>query len=161
MKQYQVTLFDLETAKQWTSFNGNQFTRCKDPQAQTTGRLGEIYYQRNNKEAIKINDHGNIQSDFIIDGKRVDVKTTFCKYDPQPYYGLLVQANQINFNSDEYYFYWWNTEKNTIIDLGYISKQDFDMKAKLFKTGDVFPGSKVELTGDVYRIEIKELKQYD
>lgn len=74
--------------------------------------------------------------DFVIDGKRVDLKTMARTVDVKPHYVHNFVGWQLKYDCEYYVFASYNTEKNILSICGVIKKDDFLKKATYYNQGD-------------------------
>tara|TARA_R110000868_G_scaffold202172_2_gene449696 strand:- start:1526 stop:2005 length:480 start_codon:yes stop_codon:yes gene_type:complete len=155
------TIIDEETielAKNWSDFQGNQFSIRTDGTKMIASNLAEIVFSRTYPEAIRIS-NTDYNADFIMKDQRVDVKckerTVFCK----EYYEVSVEARQIEYNADWYMFYSYNSKEKVMEFLGGIEKADYIKWAVLYRRGDIDPSNKWVVSVDCYNLKISELSR--
>lgn len=148
----------LNEADSWSTFKGNRFSIRRDANKMTAPNLAEIIFSRTYPEAVRISDTDR-HADFIHEGKRVDVKckdrSVFCK----DFYEVSVEARQIEYEADEYYFYSYNNRAKVMEYLGKISKEDYIKKAVLYQKGDIDPSNGWRVSVDCYNLKISELEK--
>jgi myo-inositol-hexaphosphate 3-phosphohydrolase len=156
IERIQVDDAIFELAKHWSDFKGNMFSIRKDAGKLIVPNIAEILHSRRYPEAVRISNEDR-HADFLIGGKRVDVKckdrTVFCK----DFYEVSVEARQIEYNVDEYAFYSYNNRERVMEYLGTISKYDFIKKAELKKKGDIDTSNNWRVSVDCYNLKISEL----
>lgn len=74
--------------------------------------------------------------DFVINGKKVDIKTMSRTVDVKPHYVHNFVGYQINYDCEYYVFASYNTRKNVLSICGVISKDEFLKKATYYEKGD-------------------------
>jgi len=155
-EQTKINQKDIEAASEWSTFKGNKFSIRRDANKMIAPNLAEIIFSRTYPDAERISDTDR-QADFLIDGKRVDVKckerSVFC----QEHYEVSVEARQIEYEADEYYFYSYNYKQNVMEYLGRISKEEYVKKANLCRKGDIDPSNGWRVSVDCYNLKISNL----
>jgi len=148
----------LELAKNWSDFKGNKFSIRNDDTKMIVSNLAEIVFSRTYPNAIRISNTDR-NADFIMNGKRVDVKckerSVFC----EDYYDVSVEARQIEYNADWYMFYSYNSKQKVMEFLGGIEKEDFIKIATLYKKGDIDPSNNWKVSVDCYNLKISKLSR--
>jgi|TARA_R110002050_G_C8727439_1_gene496975 hypothetical protein len=109
--------------------------------------------------------------DIKLNGKNVDIKTMGRTVYPQLNYVNNLVAMQLKNNSDIYLFCSYHKHNHELTLCGWIDKENFKKKAKLYKEGDIryrYDGTTFKTKSDLYEIEnrllnpinnIKDLKQ--
>jgi hypothetical protein len=158
---FEQTLINQDTlalADSWSEFKGNKFSIRRDKNKMIAPNIAEIVFSRTYPEAIRISDTDR-HADFLHEGRRVDVKckdrTVFCK----DFYEVSVEARQIEYEADEYYFYSYNNRANVLEYLGRISKDEYIQKAVLLQKGDIDPSNGWRVSVDCYNLKISELQR--
>ena len=98
--------------------------------------------------------------DLTYAGKTYDVKAMRRNVDVKDHYVNNFLKVQENYNVDGYIFCSWNIRKNELTVCGWIKKEDFFKKAKLYKEGgDRYKdnGELISLTADNYEIRTDDL----
>lgn len=148
----------LKLAKEWSDFKGNQFSIRSDANKMIVSNLAEIIFERTYPNAVRISDK-DFNADFIMNGKRVDVKckerTVYCK----DYYEVSVEARQMEYDTDWYMFYSFNSRDNVMEFLGGIEKDDYKCRSTLYKKGDRDPSNGWVVSVDCYNLKISELSR--
>jgi hypothetical protein len=149
---------DIKAASEWSDFKGNIFSIRKDANKMIAPNLAEIIFSRTYTDAERISNTDR-HADFLREGKRIDVKckerSVFC----QDHYEVSVEARQIEYDADEYYFYSYNYKKNVMEYLGYISKEEYIKKSIFYQKGDIDPSNGWRVSVDCYNLKISELNR--
>jgi len=160
-EMFDKTIIDdqtIELAKNWSDFQGNRFSIRTDGTKMISSNLAEIVFSKTYPQATRISD-SDYHADFVIKGKRVDVKckerTVLCK----EFYEVSVEARQIEYNADWYMFYSYNSKERVMEFLGGIEKSDYIQKAVLYKKGDIDPSNGWKVSVDCYNLKISELSR--
>lgn len=74
--------------------------------------------------------------DFVINGKKVDLKTMARTVDVRPHYVHNFVGWQLKYDCEYYVFASYNTVKNVLSICGLISKEDFMKKSVFYNQGD-------------------------
>jgi hypothetical protein len=132
----------LKEAKDWGLFKSNKYTvykQNKDTQNefQIMGNLGELTFQKMFPQAERISNK-DYEADFIVNNKRIDVKTKIGYYEFQTHWNVHVQEHQKDWNLDWYVFFYYSKNAKELEYLGGISKVDFFKHCKLIQKGDLF-----------------------
>jgi hypothetical protein len=155
-EQTQIDQSTLEEADNWSTFKGNRFSIRRDVNKMIAPNLAEILFSRTYPEAERISDTDR-HADFLHEGRRVDVKckerSVFCK----DHYEVSVEARQIEYDADDYYFYSYNHKAKVMEYLGKITKEEFIEKANLLRKGDIDPSNNWRVSVDCYNLKISEL----
>ena len=152
----------LKEAKDWGLFESNKNTvyqGSKDAQNefQIAGNLGEMKFKQMYLKAQRIS-NVDYEADFIVNHKRIDVKTKLGNYECKDFYNVDVQAHQKYYNVDWYVFFHYNRKKKELQYLGGITKEDYFKDCKFVKKGDVFNNGHV-VQQDQYELPIRQLKK--
>lgn len=97
--------------------------------------------------------------DFIIDGKRVDLKTMARNVDVQPHYVHNFVGYQLKYDCQYYLFASFNIERGVLTLCGVIDKQHFIDRSLHFDKGDV--RYRDDGTSFVTRAPLYEIRQDD
>lgn len=157
MKVIQITSEVIAKAKQWSSFNGNNYSIREDGGNRLVGNIAEVVFQSMYPNAERISDVDR-NADFILKGKRIDVKCKDRTVDCKPYYEVSIEARQLLFDVDWYAFFSFNKRTSNLQFLGWISKDDYIKKSHKFKKGDVDPSNGWVVNVDCNNLKICELK---
>lgn len=148
----------LELAKNWSDFKGNQFSIRNDGTKMIISNLAEIIFSRTYPNAIRISD-SDYNADFVLKGRRVDVKvkerSVFCN----PNFEVSVEARQIDYNTDWYMFYSYNSREQVMEFLGGMRKDEYVKKATLYRKGDIDPSNNWKVSVDCYNLKISQLNR--
>ncbi len=146
----------LKQAEDWSTFSGNQFSIRNDSNKMITSNIAEIVFSQKYPEALRISDTDR-NADFLLKGKRVDVKckerNVFCK----PSFEVSVEARQKDYDVDWYVFYSYNIKASKLEFLGWMDKESYYKKAKLYKKGDCMDNNNWVVSVDCYNLKIHEL----
>lgn len=148
----------VELAKNWSDFKGNRFSIRTDGTKMIASNLAEIVFSRTYPSSTRISDK-DFNADFIMNGKRVDVKckerTVFCK----EWYEVSVEARQIEYDADWYMFYSYNSKEMVMEFLGGIEKEYYVKMATLYRKGDIDPSNNWKVSVDCYNLQISQLSR--
>lgn len=75
--------------------------------------------------------------DFVLKGQKFDVKTMTRRVDPQMDYEMQVVTSQLRYDVNAYLFTSYNTRNNSLTVCGWLTKDVFLNRARVFKRGDV------------------------
>ena len=146
----------LKQAEEWSTFSGNQFSIRNDSNKMITSNIAEIVFSQKYPEAIRISDTDR-NADFLLKGKRVDVKckerNVFCKKS----FDVSVEARQKYYDVDWYVFYSYNIKSSELEFLGWMDKEGYYKKANLYKKGDCMDFNNWVVSVDCYNLKIKNL----
>jgi hypothetical protein len=98
--------------------------------------------------------------DFVIYGKKIDIKTMGRTVTPKIDYVNNLIASQTRFNVDGYVFASLNSNNNVLTICGWLPKETFLWFAKFYKKGTIRErtnGTTFELKADTYEIENEDL----
>jgi len=151
-----ITESDLKKAIVWSDFQGNSYSITDADVSRLCGNLAEVIFSEMYPEAERIS-HKDLDADFILGGKRIDVKCKARSVYCLDTYEVTVETRQIGFNVDEYVFFSYNFTEQVLEYLGAISKDDFVSKAQVWKEGEVDTENGYEVVRDCYNLQIKEL----
>lgn len=157
MKSIQITSELITAAKNWSAFNGNSFSIRGDGGNRLVGNIAEVVFQSMYPNAKRISDIDK-NADFILKGKRIDVKCKDRSVDCRPFYEVSIEARQLSFDVDWYAFFSFNKVTSVLQFLGWISKDDFISKSKQLKKGDIDPSNGWVVNVDCNNLKICELK---
>ena len=152
----------LKDAKDWGLFKSNKNTvyqENKEAQSefQIAGNLGELTFKKMYLQAERISNK-DYEADFIVNNKRIDVKTKLGNFECKDFYNVDVQAHQKDYNVDWYVFFHYNRKKKELEYLGGITKEDYFKYCKPVYQGDVFRNGHV-VQQDQYELPIRKLKK--
>lgn len=129
----------IETAKRLTNeYNfGNRGRADGDQKMQEVGILGQIVFA-DLIGASRPTGEGGFDGgfDFVIAGKKVDVKTMSRTVDVRPHYVHNFIGYQLKYDCMYYIFESYNTVKNILSICGVIDKDNFLKKADYYDIGD-------------------------
>lgn len=123
------------------------------------GYLGEALFELHYKNAKRMN---NFDYDFLLDGKRIEIKSTKTPCAPGPNFRSDVYAFNTRQACDYYFFVHIKNDMSIGWLTGYLSKQEFIRTATVRKAGTVETykdGSSKTLKGDSYSVLVKDLKK--
>lgn len=136
-----------------SQFNGSM-------EKQYAGLIAENMVREYNNLPYKFNIGFDGGYDFILKGKKVDVKTVIRNVDPKPHYANNFVAYQEDFDCDQLYFTSINKKTSTLWLCGTISKAKFMRKASFYYKGETRKrddGTLVTLGAPLYEITNREL----
>ena len=129
----------IETTKVLVSkYNfGNRGRGDGDRKMQAVGILGQIVFA----DLLHLNrptGEGGFDGgfDFVINGKKVDVKTMARTVDVRPHYVHNFVGWQLKYDCEYYVFESYNTKTNTLSICGVVSKDEFLKKSVYYNEGD-------------------------
>lgn len=154
---YEITDEITEIQKTWSDFKGNEFSIRKDQFNRYVSDISEIVFQKMFPDAIRIS-HTDRHADFILKGKRIDVKCKDRTVDATTEYEASVEARQKDFNVDWYAFFSYNRVSDKMQFMGWIAKDDYYSQATLLKKGDVNGTNKWVVSVDCYNLKYEKLK---
>jgi len=157
VKAIKITDEILSKAKEWSTFSGNNFSIRKDGGNRLVGDIAEVVFQLMYPSAQRISDVDR-NADFLIKGKRVDVKCKDRSVDCQLNYEVSIETRQLDFNVDWYAFFSFNNKTSVIQFLGWASKDEYLNKSKPLKKGDVDPSNGWIVNVDCNNLKVCELK---
>jgi hypothetical protein len=156
MKTWKITNDIIDLASKWNDFNGNQFSIRKDGVNRSIGNIAEIIFSRTYPDAIRISNIDK-NADFILKGKRIDVKckerSVYCK----DFYEVSIEERQIDFDVDWYAFYSYNNKESVLEFLGWISKKEFIDKSRMLISGQIDCNNGWIVNVDCRNLKINEL----
>jgi hypothetical protein len=135
-RTYPITDEIREKEKDWSGFTGNQFSIRTDGGNRVAGNYAEIVFQKMYPHALRISDVDQ-NADFVLRGKRIDVKTKVRTVPAQPHYEASVELRQADFDVDFYCFFSFNRIAQIMEYCGWISKQELHKVANKVKQGQV------------------------
>ncbi len=153
---FEITPEILELQKTWSEFKGNEFSIRKDEFHRFVSDIAEIVFQQTYPDAKRVSEH-DTHADFILKGKRIDVKCKDRTVDATLDFDAAVEARQKDFNVDWYIFYSYNRKTNMLQFMGWISKEDYYKKAMLFKKGEMHGSNNWVVSVDCYNLKCQEL----
>jgi hypothetical protein len=156
MIQIAIHQSDIEKAKRWSDFQGNSYSITDADISKFCGNLAEVIFSEMYPEAERIS-HKDLYADFILDGKRIDVKCKARLGYCEDHFEVSVETRQITFDVDEYVFFSYNYTDQVLEYLGSISKAQFLIKAKEWKEGEVDNENGYEVKRDCHNLQIKDL----
>lgn len=118
------------------------------PQSNTVGMLGEEIFQYLFPSALLCD---TSDYDFIINSKKIDVKSVITSIEPKPYYEFSITKNREDKDFNFYFICAISSSFSHGWAIGTISKEDFFSKAKIIKKGDQRPN------GGVYKADAKSI----
>ena len=156
MKKYKIDSSILLRANHWSDFKGNEFSIKSDGgKNRLAGNIAEvIFFDEYGGERIS---HFDRNADFILNGKRIDVK---CKQRNVPCseeYDVSIEARCSNYDVDWYAFYSYNVRDQILEFCGWKSKVDYLNEATLKRKGDIDPSNSHPYSVDEYNLKIKYL----
>ena len=157
MKSIKITDDILSKAKQWSTFSGNNFSIRKDGGNRLVGDIAEVVFQLMYPSAKRISDTDR-NADFLIKGKRVDVKCKDRSVDCKPNYEVSIETRQLDFDVDWYAFFSFNNKTSVIQFLGWVSKEDYLTKSKPLKKESVDPTNGWTVNVDCNNLQVCELQ---
>ena len=157
MKSIKITDDILSKAKQWSTFSGNNVSIRKDGGNRLVGDIAEVVFQLMYPSAKRISDTDR-NADFLIKGKRVDVKCKDRSVDCKPNYEVSIETRQLDFDVDWYAFFSFNNKTSVIQFLGWVSKEDYLTKSKPLKKGSVDPTNGWTVNVDCNNLQVCELQ---
>lgn len=98
--------------------------------------------------------------DININNTTIDIKTMGRKVYPKPNYINNLVASQLKYDVDAYLFCSYHKKDYVLTVCGWIDKESFKKKAKLYKEGELrnrFDGTSFKSKSDLYEIENKDL----
>jgi hypothetical protein len=123
-----------------------------------TGNLGEVIFQTVFPKAERIN---NLDYDFIHNGKKIDVKTKKVSSIPNENFDISIFAYSLPVQKCSHYVFCRVRDDFRIgWLLGWISKEEFKSRAKLYKTGDIDELNNFRFKKDSYNLLIKDLYKF-
>lgn len=75
--------------------------------------------------------------DFKIHSEKIDVKNASRTVTPKPQYEALVVSDQVRYDVQIYLFTSYNHRRNELTICGWLTKDQFLKKARLYKRGDI------------------------
>ena len=165
MNTVKITTEQVERAKALYSF-GELKNSITKGESNIFGAIGEIVvFDFFTKKDLKINFNSTYDYDLTISGYKVDVKTKKFspKFNPSP--SWMVSVSDTNTTQDcEYYFFVGVSEDyKTACLYGYLTPNEFYIKSKFGKKGDIDPKGNGVWTfkGDCYNLEVSELNKFN
>lgn len=152
----QITKEIIQQAEKWSDFYGNEHTFNKDKNSKLAGYIAELMFSKAHPKAIRISDNDR-QADFIIDGKRIDVKCKQRRVYCKPYYDVSIEDRQSDFDVDVYVFFSYNTDDMVLEYLGWITKEEYFSKARAYKKGELDESNNWVAACDCHNLQIQEL----
>lgn len=123
------------------------------------GALGELvvleYYKQKGAEVL---DYQAADFDFLINGRKVDVKTRVCRAEPLPWFRCNLPAYSVTQKTEFYIFVYVNKQMTQAHLLGGINKADFLRLARFYKSGEP-DGDRFRFSCDTYQIILRQLKK--
>lgn len=131
------------------------------PEQQLTGIIGQSVVMHIFNQGLVDGSTGfDDGQDFIVNNKKIDVKTMGRQTDVRPFYTNNFIALQDKFNTDIYVFCSLNKNIQELTICGWITKPDFKNKRSFFKKGAIrtrSDGSTFETFADLYELDMKDL----
>jgi hypothetical protein len=118
------------------------------------GFLGKLAVAKLTK--AKLNNTPN--HDFVIDGKRIAVKTKSAAFEPKPDYECSIAAASPRQECDWYVFVRVKNDQTMAWVLGYMPRDEYFKTAKLLHKGDVVGDNGFKVRADCYNLPISALK---
>lgn len=75
--------------------------------------------------------------DFVIGDQKIDIKNVTRNYTPKPEYEALIVSEQLKYDVQIYMFTSYNQRKNELTVCGWLPKDIFLNRARIYKRGDV------------------------
>lgn len=100
--------------------------------------------------------------DFVINSKKVDLKTMTRKVPVRDYFVHNFIGYQQNYDVDYYVFASYNTSNNILTICGYVSKEEFFTKAEFFPKGSLrerSDGTTFRTFAPLYEIKQSDLRE--
>lgn len=157
MKSIKINDDIIAKAKEWSTFSGNSFSIRKDGGNRLVGDIAEVVFQLMYPSAKRIS-HIDRNADFLIKGKRIDVKCKDRTVDCKPNYEVSIETRQLNFDVDWYAFFSFNNKTSVLQFLGWSSKEDYLIKSKQLKKGTIDPVNNWIVNVDCNNLQVCELK---
>jgi hypothetical protein len=149
----------IEKAETYYPFS-NLKNSVTNGESQLYGALGEIIiYDYFSQKGYKIDTNSTYDYDMIIDGYKVEVKSTKTKAVPKENYICGIMAYNFRQECDFYFFLRINTNLKECYLLGYKSKSDFKNEATFIKKGEKDQHGFI-IQNDNYILEINKLNQF-
>lgn len=136
MIKLEITPGQIERAKNLYSFNALK-NSIKNGEGNLTGAIGEIvafdYYEGQDKLVIH---SGDFNYDLLIDGSKIEVKTSECNVLPKDYHSCNVSLFNAEQDCDYYLFIDVDSSHSTAYIKGYVSKERFKKIRQLRLKGE-------------------------
>jgi len=158
-------------AKEYVSrnFKNNYLLNSKTvnggEQYRIAGQLGEIVFQRLfGKQAIK-SPEKDIIYDFILNGKKIDVKCKCRNVPPKPFFEASVFKYQLDKHFEDvdiYVFMSTTKDFKTVWVCGYLGKAEWtdNPNGKLWKSGETDPSNNMTFKKDTYSVKYQYLEKF-
>ena len=145
-----------EMAKEWSDFMRNKHSIKTDGRSLEAGNYAEVIFWRMYPDARRISDIDR-QADFVLDGKRIDVKAANRNGPVTGEYECNIEHRQKDFDCDFYAFFSFNRTAAVMEYCGWISKAEFFAKAKLIRKGWQRPENKWICSADCWLLPYRFL----
>jgi len=136
MIKLQITPEQIKRAEKLYLFNILK-NSIKEGEGNLLGAIGEIvafdYYQEQDKLVIH---SGDFNFDLLIDGSKIEVKTSECNVLPKDYHSCNVSLFNAEQDCDYYLFVDVNSSHSTAYIKGYVSKERFKKIRQLRLKGE-------------------------
>jgi hypothetical protein len=149
---------DLKLNDWNATFQGNNLSLRSDDFGRKIGNFAEYVFAQKYKSAERIS-HIEHEADFVVKGKRVDVKATISNKPISYWNGLPVSHYSKDYNVDYYCWYHYLSPKKTLTRLGWISKENYFKVAKFKEKGSKFDHTGIVVPRDCYVISVGQLKK--
>lgn len=157
MKEIKITNDHRLALSKWSDFSGNDFSIRLDGGNRSVGNLAEIVFKFMYPNAKRIS-HIDNNADFILKGKRIDVKCKDRSVDCKPFYEVSIETRQLKFDVDWYAFFSYNNKRDVMQFLGWISKEDYLLKSTPLIKGQVDKSNGWVVNVDCHNLKVCELK---
>lgn len=170
--EYSVTKNDMILAKERLDRNFklgrytlNSKTVYQGEEYRIGGILGEVVFQRLFGNRAVQSPETDITYDFIINGKKIDVKCKCRNVPPKPEFEASIFAYQLNKHFDlvDVYCFMSTTKSfETVWVCGYLGKNEWkdNPNGRLWKAGEVDPSNNVSCKKDTYSVKYKYLEKF-
>jgi hypothetical protein len=101
---------------------------------------------------------GGYDYDIILDGRKIDVKSSECSNAPKPHHVAKVFCGFSQQQCDYYAFFKLKKDWLQAWYVGALSKREFLSKATINKKGSILPGTNIVAKADQYQVKISDLK---
>ena len=144
--------------KEWSEFDGNEFSIRKDGDNRTAGNFAEMVFQKLYPHALRISDVDK-NADFVLRKKRIDVKTKVRTVPAALDFEASVEARQRFYDCDFYCFFSYDRIASVLEYCGWISKNEFFSKARLISRGDSEGSNNWIASVDCYQLPYSSLNR--
>ena len=155
-KKFPIIKEVKDMAKEWSDFIGNKHSIKSDGRNLEAGNYAEVIFWRMYPSARRISDIDR-QADFVLSGKRIDVKAKDRMGPATGQYEASIEDRQRDYNCDFYAFFSYNRPALIMEFCGWISKKEYFKKAIKVLRGTVDRNNSWKCSVDCWNLHYRFL----